>query len=185
MKEGADDNYAKGNLKYMEQENFKGETLIDKTIYNENQSIRGKEVYVYDNKSKYPTGSIYYDDAGVLQSTYKFKFQDSLKTISEGFEGDGGELLRIERFQYDTNGNMVRKTIYNSLNQKQKSFLFSHDDKGNEIKMVLLDAEDKQILSEVYEVVSKTKDGEWIEKWGYLNDGIMPVTFYHKRKSDL
>lgn len=185
MNEGADDNYAKGKLKYMEQENFKGKRLLDKTIYNEDQSIRGKEVYVYDNNSKYPSGSKYYDKEGTLQSTYKFKFQDSLKTISEGYEGDGGELLRIERFQYDNKGNMVRKTISNSLNQKQKSFLFSHDANGNEVNMVLLNAEDKQVLSEAYEVVSKTKDGKWLEKWGYLNDAITPVTFYHKRKSDL
>ena len=185
MNDGADDNYAKGNLKYMEQENFKGDKLVDKTIYNEDQSIRGKEVYVYSKGAKYPSGSKYYDKEGTLQSTYKFKFQDSLKTVSEGYEGDEGELLRIERFQYDDKGNMVRKTIYNSLNEKQRSFLFGHDDKGNEVKMVLLNEEDKQILSEAYEVVSKTKDGEWVEKWGYLNDSNTPVTFYHKRKSDL
>jgi hypothetical protein len=185
VKEGASDNYAKGNLKYMEQESFKKGILTDKTIYNEDQSIRGKEVYIYEKGSPYPTGSKYYDKEGNVQSTYKFQFQDSLKTVSEGYEGEGGDLLRIERFQYDDKGNMVRRTIYDSQNQRQRSFLFGHDKDGNEIKMVLLNEEDKQVLSEAYEVVSRTKEGEWLEKWGYLNDAVTPVTFYHKRKSDL
>jgi len=181
---GADDKYAKGSLKYMEQENFVGNTMVDKTFYTSDQNIRGKEIYNFEGNSIYPSGSKYYDKAGALLSTYKFKYQDSLKIQSEGYEGDTDELLRIEGFQYDTKGNMVSKTIYNSLNQKQKTFLFGHDSNGNEIKMVLLDQDDKQVLSETYEIVTLAKDGDWIEKWGYLNDGKAPVTFYHKKRSE-
>lgn len=185
MNAGADNNYAKGLLKYMEHENFVGERMVDKTFYNKDQTIRGKEIYVFEGDSKYPSGSKYYDNKGALLSTYKFKYQDSLKIQSEGYEGDEGELLRIEGFQYDTKGNMVSKTIFNSLNQKQKTFLFGHDTYGNEIKMVLLDQDDKQVLSESYEIATISDNGEWIEKWGYLNDSKSPVTFYHKRKSDI
>ena len=182
---GADNNYAKGKLKYMEHENFEGDRIVNKTIYNEDQSVRGKEVYIYEGDSKYPTGSKYYDKEGALLSTYKFENQDSLRTRSEGYEGDSDELLRIEGFQYDTKGNRVSKTIFNHLNQKQKTFLFGHDSYGNEVKMVLLDQNDKQLLSETYEIVTIADNGEWIEKWGYLNNSKAPVTFYHKRKSDL
>ena len=167
----------------MEQESFKGDKLISKTIYNEDQSVKGKEVYSYTGNSKYPSGSKYYDGNGMIQSTYKFEYQDSLKVKSQGFEGEDGELLRVEGFNYDNKGNMVRKTIYNELQQKQRSFLFSHDDKGNEIKMLLLDAKENQLLSETYEVVTIDEKGEWLEKWGYRNDEIRPITFYHKKKS--
>ena len=183
--EGADNDYAKGQLKYMEHENFEGERMVDKTFYNKDQTIRGKEVYQFEGKSKYPIGSKYYDQNGKLLSTYKFTYQDTLKIQSQAYEGDSDELLRIEGFQYDNKGNRVSKTIYNDLNQKQKSFLFGHDANGNEIKMVLLDQNDNLVLSETYEIVTMTSDGEWLEKWGYLNDSKAPVTFYHKIKSDL
>lgn len=182
---GADDKYAKGKLKYMEHENFEGKRMVNKTFYNPDQTIRGKEIYVFEGKSIYPSGSKYYDKSGALMSTYNFKYQDSLRVKSEGFEGDKGELLRIEGFQYDNKGNLVSKTIYNSFNQKQKTFLFGHDSKGNEIKMVLLDQDDKQVLSETYEIVTVSDNGGWIEKWGYLNDSPTPVTFYHKKKSEM
>lgn len=182
---GADDKYAKGSLKYMEHENFEGKRMVDKTFYNNDQTIRGKEIYTFEGNSIYPSGSKYYDKSGALLSTYNFEYQDSLKIKAEGYEGDGDELLRIEGFQYDNKGNMVSKTIYNSYNQKQKTFLFGHDANGNEIKMVLLNQDDKQVLSETYEIVTISENGEWLEKWGYLNDSKTPVTFYHKRKSDL
>lgn len=182
--EGADQKYAKGKLKYMEQENFEGKKMVSKLIFNEDQSVRGKEIYDYTDNKKYPSGSKYFDASGALQSTYKFTYQDSLRTQSMGYASDTDELLRVEGFQYDTKGNMVRKTIFNEFNQKQKSFLFGHDDDGNEVKMVLLNEKDEEVLSEVYEIVTRSKDGEWIEKWGYLNDNPAPVTFYHKRKSN-
>ena len=183
--EGADNDYAKGKLKYMEQENFDGDKLMNKSIYNEDQSLRGKEVYDYNADSKNPIGSKYYDQQGALLSTYKYTFKDSLKVESKGFEGDTDALLRIERFLYDDKGNMVRKSIYDASEIIQRSFLFGHDAYGNEVKMVLLDGNDEEVLSESYEIVTRAETGEWIEKWGYVNDNSAPSTFYHKRKSDL
>lgn len=181
---GADSKYAKGQIKYMEQENYVGDRLINKTFYNEDQTLRGKEVYDYSETSEHPTGSKFYGPESNILSNYTYKYQDSLKIESRGFEGDGNELLRIEGFKYDIKGNLVSKTIYNSFNQKQKTFLFGHDSFGNEVTMVLLNENDDQILSEKYEIVTRTKDGEWLEKWGYLDNNKTPVTFYHKRKSE-
>ncbi len=93
-------------------------------------------------------------------------------------------LLRDEGFQYDNIGNRVRKTIFNEFNQKQKSFLFGHDQYGNEVKMVLTDQNDKEMLSETYEIVTVDDKKRWIEKYGFVNDNPAPVTFYHKRRSE-
>lgn len=180
---GANNDYAKGSLKYMEHENFKGDEMYEKTFYNPDQTVKGKEVYVYSGNSKYPSGSKFYDPTGMLLSTYKYTYQDSLKTFAHAYEGDTETLLRIEGFQYDNKGNMVRKVIYNDLNQKQKSFRFGHDNFGNEIKMVLTDENDKLILSETYEIVTVDEKKRWIEKYGYVNDNSDPSTFYHKRRS--
>ncbi|MFT4533364.1 MAG: hypothetical protein ACJA1A_001754 [Saprospiraceae bacterium] len=180
---GANDNYAKGSLKYMEHENFKNGIVTSKTIYNEDQSIKGKEVYTFGDNKKLATGSKFYGPAGELLSTYIYTYEDTLKSYSNAYAGNTDELLRIEGFQYDDKGNMVRKTIFNELKQKQKSFMFGHDQYGNEVKMVLTDQNDKLILTETYEIVTVDDKKRWIEKYGYVNDNPAPATFYHKRRN--
>lgn len=180
---GASDIYAKGSLKYMEHESFNGEKVISKTIYNQDQSVKGKEVYTYTDNKELPTGSKFYGMAGELLSTYKYTYEDTLKSYSHAYAGDTDELLRIEGFQYDNKGNMVRKTIFNELKQKQKSFMFGHDQYGNEVKMVLTDQNDKMILTETYEIVTVDEKKRWIEKYGYVNANPAPATFYHKRRN--
>ncbi|MEM9545410.1 MAG: hypothetical protein AAGA77_05530 [Bacteroidota bacterium] len=180
--EGANNEYAKGRLKYMEIENFENDRMINKTFYNGDNTVRGKEIFDYEGDSELPSGSKYYNQSGVTLSTYKFEYRDALKIKSEAFEGTSNNLLRIEGFQYDDSGHLTSKTIYNNLSQKQKSFAFTHDAAGNEVQMNVLDQDDNRLLTESYEIVSRTKDGEWVEKWGYLNDSTTPVTFYQKRK---
>lgn len=181
---GASDNYAKGSLKYMEHENSKNGVVTSKTIYNEDQSVKGKEVYTFGDNKELASGSKFYGPAGELLSTYKYTYEDTLKSFSHAYAGDTDELLRIEGFQYDNKGNMVRKTIFNELKQKQKSFMFGHDQYGNEVKMVLTDQNDDLILSETYEIVTVDDKKRWIEKYGYVNANPAPATFYHKRRGE-
>jgi len=183
VEDSANENFAKGALKYMEYENFVSNRKVEKLYYNKDQTVRGKEIYHYEVNSAQPSGSKYYDQSGALLSTYVFEYRDTLKVTAKAYEGDSDELLRIEGFQYDKKGNRVSKTIYNSFNEKQKTFLFGHDANGNETKMTLLDQNDKEILSESYEIVKVGERGEWLEKWGYLNASPTPVTFYIRRKS--
>ncbi len=180
---GADNTYAKGILKYMEHENFMDKVKKEKTFYNADQTIKGKEIYDYKGNSKLPYGSKFYDKNGALLSTYIYKYHDTLKISAHAYESDTETLLRVEGFKYDNKGNMVIKTIYDARKIKQKSFMFGHDKYGNEVKMVMTDGDDKQILSETYEIVTVDDKGNWLEKYGYLNDSKTPVTFYNKRKS--
>ncbi|MFT6335909.1 MAG: hypothetical protein ACJATI_002664 [Halioglobus sp.] len=168
----------------MEHENFNNEIATSKTIYNQDQSIKGKEVYTFDDKTDLAIGSKFYGPAGELLSTYKYTYEDTLKSFSHAYAGDTDELLRIEGFQYDNKGNMVRKTIYNELKQKQKSFMFGHDQYGNEVKMVLTDQNDKLILTETYEIVTVDDKKRWLERYGYVNDNPSPATFYHKKRNE-
>lgn len=181
---GADDTYAKGSLKYMEQEVFRDGVLVEKIFFNDDQSTKGKDVFQFEKGSELPAGSKFYGPAGELLSTYKYTYQDTLKSHSHAYAGDTDELLRIEGYQYDTAGNMIRKTIFNEFNQKQRSFLFGHDQYGNEVKMVLTDGNDDLILSETYEIVTVDDKKRWIEKYGYVNENRSPSTFYHRIMND-
>ncbi len=181
---GASNTYAKGSLKYMEHESYKGDKIVSKTIYNQDQSVRGKEVYTYEPNKDLPIGSKFYGETGELLSTYKYTYEDTLKSYSHAYAGDTDELLRIEGFQYDDKGNMVRKTIFNDMKQKQKSFMFGHDQYGNEVKMVLTDQNDQLILTETYEIVTVDEKKRWIEKYGYVNDNTAPATFYNKLRNN-
>ena len=178
---GADNSYAKGSLKYMEHETFKDEVMISKTYYNEDQTVKGNDIYTFDKGKELPSGSKFYDREGVLLSTYKYEYVDTLRSKSFAYAGDTDELLRIEGFLYDNKGNMVKKTIYNELEQKQKSFMFGHDVYGNEIEMLIIDQEDKIILKETYKIVTVDEQNRWIEKYGYVNSNPAPATFYHRR----
>jgi len=182
---GSTNEYAKGPLKFMEHETFREDRLIQKMYYNQDQTVKGKEIFTFEKGKELPIGSKFYAPDGSLLSTYKYEYQDTLKSFSYAYEGDSDELLRIEGFQYDPKGNMVRKSIFNDKMVVQRSFLFGHDKYGNEIKMVMTDEKDQQMLSETYEIVTVDENNDWIEKYGYLNDSKYPVTFYHKRKSEL
>lgn len=168
----------------MEHEDFRDDVMVYKTYFNQDQSVKGKDVYQFEKDKKLPIGSKFYGPNGDLLSTYKYSYVDTLKSFAHAYQGDTDELLRIEGFQYDNKGNMVRKVIYNDKEVVQRSFLFGHDKYGNEIKMVMTDENDKQILSETYKIVTVDEQNRWVEKYGYVNDNAEPSTFYNKRRSE-
>lgn len=185
VKGNANERSAKGPLKYMEWEEYEGEKLLVKSYYNANQTVKGREVYQYSNEGIRPSGSLYYDSEGALQSTYKFSYVDTLKSRVEAFAGDTDELLRIERFQYDTNGNMVVRMILEADESPQRIFRFGHDEFGNEVNMTMTDGSGNKLLTETYEIVTIDEQNRWVEKFGYLNDDSLPITFYNIRRNDL
>jgi len=168
----------------METENFRNNIVVDKTFFNQDQTVKGKEVYKYNKQNELPMGSEFYGPDGSVLSTYKYEYQDTLKSKSFAYAGTTDELLRIERFQYDPRGNMVRKMILDENEVVQKSFMFGHDQYGNEVKMVVTDPDDNIILSETYEIVTVDENKRWIEKYGYVNDNKKPSTFYHRIMND-
>ncbi|MEE9439088.1 MAG: hypothetical protein V3V14_08825, partial [Saprospiraceae bacterium] len=182
--EAAVDTYAAGKMKYMEEESFKDDRPFEKSFYKGDQTLKGKEVYQYASGSNLPNGSIYYGDKGQLLSTYKFSYVDTLKSKTMAYAGDTDELLRIETFKYDNNGNLVVKSIYNALNQLEKSFLFSHDQYGNENLMIVTDKDDNKIATENYEIIEVDLQKRWLERYGYVNNKLIPNTFYKRSRND-
>jgi len=176
----AAESYSAGMLRYMEAEEYKGNRLITKTYYNNNQTVKGIEKYSYTDKDSLPDASIYYDPDGTVMANYKFTNQDGHQVQRDGYEGESEVLLRQERYQYDTQGRRVKKIIFDSENTIQRSFFFGHDQFGNETEMTVLDAAGKTIAGEEYEIALIDDNNEWIEKWGYVGKEKYPTTFYRQ-----
>ena len=176
----AAETYSAGRLKYMEAEYYEGNRLISKTYYNNDQSVKGVEKYHYTDNDSLPETSKYYDADGGIQANYTFTNQNDHQVQRNGYEGDTQKLLRQERYQYDLSGRRVSKIIFDSENLKQRSFLFGHDEFGNETQMQVLDYKDEIIGGEEYEIKYIDDDNRWIEKWGYVGKDKYPKTFYRK-----
>ncbi len=180
----AGDTYAAGALRYMEEDAYKDGWPFEKTFYNADQSIRGREVYLYKDGNRYPFGSKYYGPDGKLQSRYEFEYKDSLKMKTLAYRGDSDELLRSEVFEYDKKGRMIAKTILNEKGIKEKSFLFTHDQYGNESLMVVTDKKGEKIASEIYEITKYDAKMRWLERYGYIGKSKVPKTFYKRQRND-
>jgi len=181
---GADEDFAAGNLKFMESENLVGKLKKERVIYNPDQSIKGKEVYHYVENGKRPKGSSYYGPEGNILSTYQYYYQDSLLARKEAFEGESEELLRIEAYQYNPKGFMIRKVIYDGQNNRDRTYIFGHDEFGNEISMMVKDKDDNQLFTESYEITKKDDKNRWTEKYGYKNGEKKPMTYYKRSRND-
>lgn len=174
------ESYSAGVLRYMESEYYEGDRLIKKTYYNNDQSVKGTEYYYYEDQDSLPESSKYYDGKDVLSATYKFENKDGFQVQRDGYDGATGELLRQERYQYDSKGNRVIKMIFDSYNNLNRSFRFGHDTYGNEREMTITDANDNVLAKEIHEIALVNDDNRWLEKWGYVNDDKYPKTFYRK-----
>ena len=174
----AAESYSAGPLRYMEASYYENGQIISKTYYNNDQTVKGKEVYTHEDNDTLPESSIYYDGQGATQATYKFTNKDNHQVQRDGYDGISGALLRQERYQYDTAGNRVKKIIIDSENIKQRTFLFGHDAFGNETQMTILDYKDDEIASEEYEIALVDDKNRWINRWGYTKGDKYPKTFY-------
>ncbi len=176
----AAETYSAGVLRYMQANQYHGNKLVSTTYYNNDQSIKGKEVYTYTDRDSLPEYSVYYGADDEISATYKFENKEGHQVQRNGYEGNSNKLLRQERYQYDTAGNRIKKIIFDSQNLKQRTFLFGHDTFGNERQMTILDYADKQIASEEYEIALIDDKNRWLEKWGYVGKEKLPKTFYRQ-----
>lgn len=174
------ESYSKGVLRYMEAEYYENDRIISKTFYNNDQTVKGIEKYNYQDRDSLPDSSEYFDADGNLSATYKFTNQDGHQVQRDGYEGDTGILLRQERYQYDPQGNRVKKIIFDGYSKIQRTFLFAHDKYGNETEMNILNEKDQLVIKEEYEISLIDDDNKWVEKWGYVGDQKTPKTFYQQ-----
>lgn len=179
----ADQQVSKGEMKFMEVEDFDKGILMKKSYFDGQSNLNGYEVFEYQGKAD-PQVSNYYAQDGSQLAKYELQYENGLKVLSKGYDANTDELLRIEKYKYDDLGNMVRKSIYDAADVLQKSYSFEHDKDGNELKMIVRNGEGKILLYEDYEIVEQDTSGRWMKKWGYLNGNNMPTTYQECSRSD-
>lgn len=156
---------------------------IQYRIYNPDGSIKGIEVKDYESGAL-PAKSSFFDENNQLLSYYKLEY-DEKDNLSRklGFDANNDELLRIEVYHYDDQGNRVAKEIRSADDQIQNIIDFSHDKYGNEISVSMRNDKNEEYYKENYEISSRNKEQEWTQRWGMI-DG-KPKSYTIKRKKTL
>lgn len=170
---------AQGTLQFKESYVYdQNNKKIAHGIYNNDNTLKGIENYIYKDVKKPALGSEYIENDKLL-SYYKFEYdQKDKKILSYSFDGISDELLRKEEFGYDENGNQNMKVIKTAQDSIAKIFEFGHDDSGNETSVTIYNGGMQVLTKEDYEIISKNEKGEWTEKYGYVNNKL---TTYRKR----
>lgn len=175
-----DGSHQQGDLQYKEHVEYRGEQEFGTIYYNPDGSVRGKTVMIYEEDKIKPVGYQYFDANDSLLVFYQYGYGEKGQHIStHAFQAGNNELLRIEAFSYDDNGNIKAKEIRNADNIAQKTFAFTYDDHGNEKSMIIDNGPAKGLQQYNYRVTKMDDDKKWLEKWGFVNDE--PKTF-HTRK---
>ncbi len=141
--------------------------LVERRFFNKDGSEKATEVYAYDANGQC-ISSDYIDPSGAKLSYYEFFYDAEGNRIrSVAYEAESGELLRIERFEYDDLGNRTMKEILDANSIVNQSFRFGFDEMGNETSMAAIDANNELIFTETHDITSRDPDGKWKLSWGF------------------
>lgn len=152
-------------------------------IYNPDGTLQGSEVKDF-SESKTPPKSYFYDHRDHLISYYKIEYNEQDRISRKlGFDATNDELLRIEQFHYDNQGNRIAKEIRSADDKIQKIQNFSFDPYGNETSIAMINDKNEEYYKEIFEITSRDKDQKWLQRWGRVNG--VPKTFTVKRKKTL
>lgn len=151
-------------------------------FYDQNKNLAAKEIRIFEEGTFVPKGSQYKDAKDSLLSYYVFETDSEDQIIkSKAFDANSDELLRIEKFKYNSSGHLIEKTILSSEGLPVRIMKYIVDEKGNEEQVQVLQGDGTEVLTEVFDITKFNKQGLWIEKWGYVND--KPFSFVNRRIS--
>lgn len=164
-----------GKPLYKEAFEYNGDGSISQHfLYNEIGELRSREIYPTSFQDT--TKTSYYDGNNVLQSNYRRVYDENNNKIEVyGYEAASGELLRIERFDYDSDDNIISKKVFTGDDQLYRHQKFEYDKYGNEIAVKIYNDKNQIIFEEEYDISTLDGKNNWIEKWGY-QDG-QPKSF--------
>ncbi|MBK9737877.1 MAG: hypothetical protein IPO92_24250 [Saprospiraceae bacterium] len=169
--------FKKDALVFVEITVSEGDRKLYTTYKNPNNTIKGKEIYKYVKEDTNPTGVEYVDSNNVLLSYYKFVFDNKgAKISSTAFDAKTDEVLRIEKFDYDSENNLTQKDIYDNENKLNRSYIFKNDTNGNLTQMTILNEKNEVLAVENYKISKHDAKNKWIEKWGFIYG--RPKTFH-------
>lgn len=178
---GNKDEQRKDAIQYLETVQYgdAGEETA-KLFYDQNKNLAAKEIRIFKDGTIIPKGSQYKDAQDSLLSYYVFQTDESNRVItSKAFDASNDELLRIEKFDHDKNGNIIEKTILNASGLPVRIMKYTYDAKGNEMQVQVLQPDGTEILTEVFNITKYNDKGLWTEKWGFVKEE--PFSYVSRR----
>lgn len=174
------ENFAPDTLAYYET-THKTDNMIQKIeYYYSNGNLKGIEKYHYKDSDTLPYESKYYGPDDKQLSYYLLSYnKKGNKVMSAAYDASNDELLRRETFDYDNGGNITAKRIKNASDETQRIYTFTRDAKGNELTMNVENIDGSLVAAERYQITKIDGNGQWIEKYGIVND--VPKTFHVKK----
>ncbi len=133
-------------------------------------NLKAKEIYEFTGQSKYAKSSYYEDFDGNKLSYYKFLYDEKGNRVSShAFDASNDELLRIERYSYNENGDRILKEVRDATDVLNRAFTFGYDKDGNQNSLTVSSAEGKILFREDYKIIGRDKKtNEWVEMWGFV-----------------
>jgi len=170
-----------GALLFSESELYSPDNKLEQKFqYNSDKSLKGVERFQVKKLNNTPERSAFYDGQDSLLSYYKMLYKDDKLIRKIGFDAANDAMLRIEEFDYDTDGNRIAKYLRSSDNFLQREYNFTFDKDGNEKSVTTKDGSGKIVMQEYFNITEKDKEGNWLEKWGFVDD--KPVRYYIKSR---
>lgn len=131
-----------------------------------------REGYIYDNEVL--TRSNYYDAGENLLSYYIYDYSNGRLKSKKAFDASSDELLRIDEYDYNQKGQLVKQYIKDSKGVTNRTMAFSYDQYGNEIQTTIRNAQGDIILNEEFKITEYDVNKRWLERWSVNND--VPLT---------
>ena len=169
--------YTQGNLTFAESYVYDEDGKKLKHLIRQKDNSLQREAYVYDGgKLK---RSNYYDSNDSLLSYYIYEYNNDLISKRLAHEAASNELLRIDEYNYNASGQLIKQYIKDATGTINRTMAFSYDKDGNEIQVTIRDNGERVLLTEEFRILDVDVDKRWLERWSIDDDTPLTV---RKRK---
>lgn len=166
------------SLRFFESTEYLGDDKIATSYFDNLGQLTGKESISY-NDNGIPLEGRFFDPSGKLLSYYDYITNTQGDVIAEyGFDASNDNLLSIKAYEYDLNGRVVSRKVFEGDYTLYREYDFKFDQYGNETSMTVLNNAGESVFVEAFMIVKHDSSKQWTEKWGFVNDE--PVTFYKR-----
>lgn len=169
--------YIQGNLTFAESYVYDEQGNKLKHLIRQKDNTLHREAYIYDNDVL--KKSNYYDANDSLLSFYIYEMENGKVKSRYAHEAATNDLLRIDEYDYNENGQLVKHYIKHATGKINRTMAFGYDQNGNEIQVTVRDDGEEIILNEEFRILDLDVDKRWIERWSI--NGDTPLTV-RKRK---
>jgi len=165
--------YVQGNLSFAESFVYDEDGSKLKHLIRQKDNTLHREAYIYEDGIL--KKSNYYDPNDNLLSYYIYELEGSNIKKRFAHEAATNELLRIDEYEYNENGQILKQYIKNPDGTIDRTMAFSYDQNGNEEQVTIRDDEEQIIVNEEFRILELDVDKRWLERWSINGDTPLTV----------